>query len=264
MKKSFVVYIVSTILLNMFLAKSYCQSVDDSLMIARSEKWNIDYKKAIITLSQPGSSQTFTMNLTKLDSGKINQKRKDSSDFGFSSSGKGISWDQQKYMTVKKARLYRLQSGIDENSTQSTFAISSETKESKQTFFSKLTNNNSENNNEVLSDKRLLTGIITRNNSQDKWDFAVDNFDDPFSKQGLPLIYPFPLTGFLKNGKDSLFFQPSTFKADAVLTSGNNEHFAALKYKKKPMILWVRKDIDNSLQDAIGVLFGIIISASKL
>ncbi len=264
MKKSIAVYIISTILLNMFLAKSYSQSIDDSMMIARSEKWNIEYKKGIVTLSQPGSTQTFTMNLTKLDSGKIKQKRKDSSYIGFSSSGEGTNWDQQKYMTINKTKLYRLQSGNDENATQSLFAISSEIKETRQTLFGRMISKSNENNNEVLSDKRLLSGTITRNNTSDKWDFTVDNFDDPFSKQGLPFISPIPLTGFLKDGKDSLFFHPTTLNADVELSGNNGDPMAALKFRKKPMILWVRKDIDNPLQDAIGVLFGIIISAKKL
>jgi hypothetical protein len=79
--------------------------------------------------------------------------------------------------------------------------------------------------------------------------------------QQLPFIISPPPQGFLKSEKDSLFFQRASFKADVVLVDANGDHIAAVKFRKKPLIMWVRKDIDNSLQDAIGVLFGVMISA---
>jgi hypothetical protein len=67
----------------------------------------------------------------------------------------------------------------------------------------------------------------------------------------------------LKSEKDSLFLTRASFKADAVLVDAHGDHIAAVKFRKKPLIMWVRKDIDNSLQDAIGVLFAIIIGMKE-
>ena len=102
------------ILLNLFFpllpclpfTKAACQSMADYSMIANSEKWNVNYKQGTLTLTQPGSNQTFTMNLIKLDSGKIKQKKKDSAEIEFSGSD---GFDQSKFMTIKKSRVYKLQ-----------------------------------------------------------------------------------------------------------------------------------------------------------
>ncbi len=260
MKKKILIQATYILLFNLLFLNSYCQSAKDSVMIANSEKWNINYKKGIFTLSQPGNAQTFTMNLIKIDSGFAKHKKKDSADIEFSGS-EGL--DQSKYMTITKKRFYKLQSGNDENSTQAVFSADAESKEKRQTFLGKMISKNDEGKDEVLSNTTTISGIIWRNNNISKWQFALDNLNNAQANQGLPFILKIPVSGFIKDGKDSLFFQPSSFNADAVLVNTNGDHVAAVKFRKKPFIIWARKDIDNSLQDAIAALFAIMIGMKE-
>jgi hypothetical protein len=250
-------------MLNFLWANSYGQSKEDSIMIANSEKWNVVYKKGILTLSQPGSAQIYTMNLTKLDSGTIKHKKKDSSDIGFSASREGMDWDQSKYMTITKNRVYKLQSGNDENATQALFSVAAESKEKRQTLFGKMLSKSDEGKDEVLSFTKTISGIIRRNNNTSEWKFNLNNVTNSKNTEDLPFITSAPVSGTLKDEKDSLFLQPSSFNANAVLVNSEGDHLAAIKFRKKPFIMWVREDIDNSLQDAIGVLFAIIIGMKE-
>jgi hypothetical protein len=257
MKKKFWIRIVYSLLCNFFFAGSYCQSIEDSIMIAKSEAWNVNYKKGMLTLSQPGSTQTLTMNLIKLDSGRLKQKKRDSADIEFSGS-EGL--DQSKYITVRKSRLYKLQSGRDENSTEALFAVANESKEKKQTFLGKVLSKNDEGKDEVLSSADTIFGTIRRNNPATVWKFSLNNFSpNNTGNEDLPFIILPPPQGFLKSEKDSLFLDRASFKTDAVLVDAHGDHIGAVKFKKRPFKIWIRKDIDNSLQDAIGVLSGIMI-----
>lgn len=257
MKKRIRIFVACSILLNIFIEKNYSQSKEDSMMIANSEKWNIDYKKGTLTLSQQGSAQHFTMNLTKIDSGKTKQKRKDSADVEFSGSG---GFNQSKYVTIKKSRLYRLQNGTGENATEALFAVDNESKQKRQTILGKVLSKNDDNTNDLFSDETKISGAIWRNNNSSKWEFELDNISRNQGNDGLPFITLSPVTGFIKDEKDSLFFQPASFNADAVIINAIGDHLGAIKFRRKPFTIWVRKDIDNSLQDAIGVLFGIMIA----
>lgn len=257
MKKKFSIKLFYLLLPCIPLTKVACQSIEDSIMIANSEKWNVNYKQGTFTLSQPGSEQTFTMNLIKLDSGKLKQKRKDSTYIEFSGSE---GFDQSKYMTIKKSRLYKLQAGTDENSTEALFAVANKSNQKRQTFLSKVLSKNDEGKNEVLSDTTTISGSIKRNNAATAWTFSLDNLSsNNTGNRQLPFIILSPPQGYLKSEKDSLFLERASFKADAVLANAQGDHLGAVKFKKRPFIIWVRKDIDNSLQDAIGVLFGVMI-----
>jgi len=259
MKKKCAIKLLYPLLLFFPFAKVACQSIEDSVMIANSEKWNVNYKQGTFTLTQPGSNQTFTMNLIKLDSGKLRQKKRDSAEMEFSGSD---GFDHSKFMTIRKSRLYKLQAGTDENSTEALFAVANKSNQKRQTFLGKVLSKNDEGKNEVLSDSTTISGTIKRNNAATGWTFSLDNLSsNNMGNQQLPFIISPPPQGFLKSEKDSLFFQRASFKADVVLVDANGDHIAAVKFRKKPLIMWVRKDIDNSLQDAIGVLFGVMISA---
>jgi hypothetical protein len=258
MKKKISIKVFYLLLLCFPFTKVACQSIEDSVMIANSEKWNVNYKKGTFTLSQPGSDQTFTMNLIKLDSGKLRQKKRDSAEIEFSGSD---GFDHSKFMTIRKSRLYKLQAGTDENSTEALFAVANKSNQKRQTFLGKVLSKNDEGKNEVLSDSTTISGTIKRNNAATVWKFSLDNLSkNNMNNDGLPFIVPPPLHGFLKNEKDSLFFEPASFKADAVLVNADGDHVGAVKFRKKPFIIWVQKDIDNSLQDVIGVLFDVMIA----
>jgi hypothetical protein len=237
----------------MFTGKTFSQSFEDSVMIANCEKWNVVYKKGMLTFSQPGSAQAFTMNLSKLDSGKLKQKTKDSSFIEFSGSG-GL--DGSKYMTIKKNRVYNLRMGTDENSTAALFVVTNESNEKRQTFLGKVMSKNHEEENEVLSSESTINGTIKRNNLATAWKFSLKNFGNG----GLPFsIFSAP-EGFLTSEKDSLFLERASFKADAVLVNAEGHHVGAVKFRKKPFTIWVQKDMENSLQDAVAVLFGVMIA----
>ncbi len=259
MKKNILINLFSLVFFCFPITRGKCQAIEDSMMIAKSEKWNVVYKKGIFMLSQPGVNETFSMNLIKLDSGKVKQKVKDSADIEYSDEG-GL--DLRKYMTITKSRVYQLQTGTDENSTKALFAVTNESKLKRQTVLGKIIGKKDAGYDEPLSSVSTIFGTIKRNNDPTVWNFSITGLtkiDIPngaFPSSFLPLP-----EGSLTSEKDSLFFVRPTFKGDVVLVDAQGEHLAAVKYSKKPLIIWVRKDIDNSLQDAIGVLFGVMISA---
>ena len=257
MKKKFSIKLFYLLLLCFPFAKVACQSIEDSIMIANSEKWNVKYNQGTFKLSQPGSDQTFTMNLIKLDSGKLKQKKRDSAEIEFSGSD---GFDHSKFMTIKKNRVYKLQAGTDENSTEALFAVANKSNQKRQTFLGKVLSKNDEGKNEVLSDTTTIYGTIKRNNAATVWNFTITNLPkNNLPTDNFPFIIPSPPQGFLKSEKDSLFFERASFKADAVLVDAQGGHIGAVKFIKRPFTIWVRKNIDNSLQDAIGVLFGVMI-----
>jgi hypothetical protein len=138
------------------------------------------------------------MNLTKLDSGTIKHKKKDSSDVEFSGSE---GFDHFKYMTIKKSKLYTLQLGNDENATTALISVSSESNEKRQTFLGKMLSKNDEGKNEVVNYTRNVSGIIKRYNSASLWKFNLDNLTGIKNTDELPFLITSPVTGFLKNEK---------------------------------------------------------------
>ena len=237
----------------MFAERTFSQSFEDSVMIANCEKWNIVYKKGMLTLSQPGYAQAFTMNLSKLDSGKLKQKRKNSVYMEYSGSG-GLNGS--KYMTITRNRVYKLQMGTDTNATAALFVVTNESNEKRQTFLGKLMSKNGEEENEVLSSESTIYGTIKRKNVATGWKFSLKNLS---GNGGLPHSISAP-EGFLTSEKDSLYFEPASFKADAVLVNAEGHHVGAVKFRQKPLFIWVQKDMENSLQDAVAVLFGVMIA----
>lgn len=152
-----------------------------------------------------------------------------------------------------------MQLGNDENSTSSLFSVASSSKERRQTALGKMLSKSDEGTDEVLNYSGIVSGIIRRESMQSGWEFSLDNLTYSGSNQNLPFDFAPQLTGFLKNDNDSMFFKGSSFDANAVLVNGKGEYLAAIKFRNKPAIIWISKKIDNSLQDAIAVLFGVII-----
>lgn len=144
-------------------------------------------------------------------------------------------------------------------STFSLFSVASLSKERRQTLLGRMFSKSDEGTDEVLKYSAIVSGIIKRESMQSGWEFSLDNLTYSGSNQNLPFDLAPQLTGFLKNENDSMFFKGSSFDANAVLINGKGEYLAAIKFRKKPAIMWISKKIDNSLQDAIAVLFGVII-----
>ena len=259
MKKRLYVISLTTLFINVSLS-IFCQSREDSVMLANSEKWQFEFRKGMFTLSSKSTDTVITMTLSKLDSGTSKRKTRDSSFLEFSGSG---GFDQSKYVTIRKVKTYRLQRGNDVNATTAAFSTSSVSNEQRQTFLGKMISKSDENRDEVLNYKRTIAGIIKRTNNMATWEFKLEDMDNNLSNQGLPFIKVPTVSGFLKTGQDSMFFQPSIFGANVILTNADGEHLAASAFRKKPYTIWIRRDIDNSLQDAIAVLFAVIISMKR-
>ena len=258
MKQIIQIFVIYIFLQNIFAGKAFSQSFEDSVMIANCEKWNIAYKNGMLTLSNPGSAQVFTMNLSKLDSGKLKQKSKNSVYMEYSGSG-GLNGS--KYMTITRNRVYKLQMGTDTNATAALFVVTNESNEKRQTFLGKLMSKKDEEENEVLSSENTIYGTIKRNNLATTWKFSLKNLAaNSLGNSELPFgIFSAP-QGFLTSEKDSLFLERASFKADAVLVNAEGHHVGAVKFRKKPFTIWVQKDMENSLQDAVTVLFGVMIA----
>jgi hypothetical protein len=253
MKKKMQIFVAYIFLVAVFAGKAFSQSFEDSVMMANCEKWNIVYKKGMLTLSQPGYAQAFTMNLSKLDSGKLKQKKKNSVYMEYSGSG-GL--DGNKYMTITRNRVYKLRMGTDTNSTAALFVVTNESNEKRQTFLGKLMSKNEERENEVLSSESTVYGTIKRNNLATTCKFSLKNLS---GSAGFAYSISAP-EGFLTSEKDSLFFERASFKADAVLVNAEGQHVGAVKFRTKPFVIWLQKDMENSLQDAVAVLFGVMIA----
>ncbi|MEO6836834.1 MAG: hypothetical protein ABI185_00505 [Ginsengibacter sp.] len=249
MKKNYL-FSISFILINCFCYNNgFSQVNQDDTLLANSDKWKVQPTKGLFGLSKPVFGDYTTLDIIKLDSGRMKQKTKDSSSLSFEASGsEGSDWDQSKFLTIKKNRIYKLRLASKVDTTKAIFSIASESKQKKQTFLGKVLSKNDEGKNEELSYNRDIPGIIITDDNEVQWQFFINNFSGAYIS-----------SGYLKNGKDSLSMHISSFNADIVLVNANGEHLAALKFNQKPLYVWIRHDLKNSYRQAIAALFAVII-----
>ncbi|MEP6845742.1 MAG: hypothetical protein ABI861_07050, partial [Panacibacter sp.] len=90
----------------------------------------------------------------------------------------------------------------------------------------------------------------------------VDDFVGGSGQNQGPFSIPASIAGgYLKNEHDSLYMQTySSFDANIVLVNQKDEHLAALAFKQKKPVIWIRNDISESYQQAIAAFFAVIIS----
>lgn len=238
-----------------------CQGYEDSVMIANSMQLKIEPKKGLFGLSKPTFGNFTTLSVNKMDSGFHKKKTKDSSSFELELGGGEHDMDQMKYMTIQKTKWYKLLLASDSGTTSAVFAISSVSKEKKQTFLGKILSKNDEGKDEVLHYSRDVPGFISADGN-DTWQFLLANFSKGSGQSGYPFISGASISsGYLKSEVDSLRMQIySSFSADLVLINGKGDHVAALKFKQKPFYTWIRNDIDKNYRNAIAGLFAVIIS----
>lgn len=251
-----------SILFTLLYMSASGQFSQDSLLLAKSEKWEVKKNKGLFGLSKPEFGPYTTNDVVKLDSPVIKTKIKDSSYISWEGSSSGNDFDQSKYLTIKKSKFYKLSLGTSSVTTEAVFAIASVSTEKRQTLFGKLISKSDEGKDEVLNYNRNVPGIIIIENDSMHWRFLLENFTSGGQATALT---PYPVAsisgGYLKNENDSLAMQIySSFNADIVLIDPNGEHLAALAFKQKKPEICIRNDISESYQHAIAAFFAVIIS----
>ncbi len=234
---------------------------EDSVMVANSEQWKIEPKKGLFGLSKPSFGNFTTVSVNKIDSGFYKKKIKDSSSFDFELGRGENDMDHSKYMTIQKTKWYKLLLATNADTTNAVFSIASVSKEKRQTFLGKVLSKNDEGKDELLSYNRNVPGVVITGNKSLLWKFFIGNFTSSSRQTSHSFGSASISSGYLQNENDSLYIQIySSFSADLVLVNKNDEHIAALKFKQKPLIVWIRNDLDHSYKSAIAALFAVIIA----
>jgi hypothetical protein len=239
-----------------------CQSNEDSILLAHSEKWKVQQHKGLFGLSKPEFGAYRTLDATRFDSSVIKKKTKDSSSVDIESSREETDIDHSKFLTIEKTKFYRLRLATDADTVEAIFSISSVSKEKKQTFLGKILSKHDEGKDVVLSYNRDVSGVIKMRAANPPWEFFIDDFTSG-GRQTANNPYPSASIsgGYLRSDEDSLYMELySSFSADLVLVNKNGEHVAAIEFKQKPFNIWIRSDIENSGQKAIAVLFAVIMA----
>ena len=240
----------------------FCQSKEDSILLANSEKWKIQQHKGLFGLSKPAFGAFTTFAVTRFDSTTTKKKTKDSTYTGAEISREGTAIDQSKFLTVEKTKFYRLQLATNTDTAEAVFSISSVSKEKKQTFLGKMLSKNDEGKDLVLSYNRDVSGVIKPQRDSMSWEFFIGNFTSG-GRQTATSAYPLASIsgGYLRSDEDSLYLETySSFSADLILVNKKGEHVAAIEFKQKPFNAWIRSDIKNSGQKAIALLFAVIMA----
>ena len=266
MKKNYRLPGLYMVILCSFCLTGFCQVNEDSVMVANSEKWKVQQNKGLFGLSKPAFGNFTTLDVVKIDSPVIKKKTKDSSALGYEISGAGVDMDQSKFLTIKKTKSYKLRLATDTDTTEAVFAISSVSKEKRQTMLGKMLSRNDEGKDMLLSYDRNVAGIIVTGINSMQWEFFIGNFTSGSRQtEGRSFAAASISGGYLKNESDSLYMQIySSFQADLILVNTGGEHVAALKFKQKPLHTWIRNDTEDSYRKAIAALFAVIIGIKDL
>lgn len=262
MQRTFFPPLIVLAMLLSFSSIIFSQVNEDSILLVKSEEWNVRQKKGLFGLSKPAFGNYITNEVYKIDSPIIRKRWKDSASFDMQFSSSGSDIDNSKYVTIQKTKWYKLLLATDSSTTNAVFSIASISQEKKQTFLGKMLSKNDEGKNETLSFTRDVPGFIFEGDSSAAWKFFIGNFTNGSGQNAGPFAMAASISsGYLKRENDSLFMQiHSSFSADLVLVNKNGEHLAALKFKQKPITTWIRKELDSSYRDAIATLFAVIIA----
>ena len=266
MKKQSILLVFITITCCNFCIQASCQQQEDSILTARNEQWKVKQNRGMFGLGKPQFGPYTTLNVGKEDKPVMRKKTKDSSDFDADISGEGIGLNGSKFLTIAKTKSYTMQLSSQSDTAKVAFAISSISKEKKQTLLGKMFSKNEEEESEVLSYNRDVAGTITTSADEKQWTFFIDNYTSG-SRQTAANYYPHAaISGaYLKSGNDSLAVQTySSFGADMIITNSKGEHLAALKFKQKPTSVWIRNDIARTYQQSIAAFFAVIIGIRDL
>lgn len=258
MQKIFFFASLALLMILSFSEISFSQVNEDSVMLSNSEQWKVEQKKGLVGLSKPSFGIFTTLNVGKMDSGFFKKKIKDSASFDFELGRGENDMDHSKYMTIQKTKWYKLLLATNADTTNAVFSIASVSKEKRQTFLGKVLSKNDEGKDQLLSYNRNVPGVVITGNNSVLWKFLIGNFTSSSRQTSHSASIS---SGYLQNENDSLYIQIySSFSADLVLVNKNDEHLAALKFKQKPLIVWIRNDLDHSYKSAIAALFAVIVA----
>ncbi len=251
----------SIVIFCFFFLTGICQVNEDSILFARSEKWTVKQNKGLFGLSKPEFGNFTTIDVGKINSPVIKKKTKDGTALDYDISSAGVHIEQSKFLIIEKTKSYKLQLATNTDTTEAAFSISSISKEKRQTFMSKMLSKNNEGKDMTLSYDRDVQGIIIKTGIDSmQWEFFIENFTSASRATGGNYNSEVSISGgYLKNDRDSLCILYSSSPTDLILVNARGEHVAALKYKQKPLSIWIRNDIENSYQKAIAALFAVII-----
>src|SRR4051812_24576893 len=213
-----------------------CQQNEDSLLLANSEKWKVKQNKGLFGLAKPQFGPYTTIDVGKANEPTIKKKIKEGSEFDAEISGEGTDMDVSKYLTINKTKSYKILLAEQADTIKATFAISSVSKEKRQTFLGKMLSKNDEGKDAVLSYNRDVAGVITTGANEKSWTVIINNYSSGSritEENGYP--YTSISGAYLKSDIDSLAVQTySSFGADLILTNSKGEPLAALKYAQSP------------------------------
>ncbi len=261
MKNNFILTGLNLIVFIFCYQPCFCQVNQDSAMFAHCEKWNVKPNKGLFGLAKPDFGPYKTLEVKKLDSAKTKKKTKGESYSNVEFSRKGTDFDIGRKLTIEKTKYYTLSLGTALNTAEAIFSISSVSYEKRQTFLGKMLSKSDEGKNVILDYKRDVSGTIGKGNDSMRWEFYVFNFRSG-GRQTASQFSPsaFISDMYLKNEEDSLYMVRSSSFADIVLVNQKGEHFAAIAFKNNHPDVWIRNDIEQNYQQAIAVLFAVIIS----
>jgi hypothetical protein len=248
-----------------FYLPVFCQVNEDSVMIAKSEKWQVQQHKGLFGLSKPDFGSFTTTDVTRFDSTVTKKKTKDSSYAGWEISNEETDIDFSKFMTIEKTKFHRLQLATNADTIETVFSISSVSKEKRRTLLARMLSTH-DKGKDVFSYNRDVTGIIKTGIDSMHWKFFIGNFTSGSRiTEGHSSAAASISEGYLKNETDSLYMQIySSFSADIILVNTKGEHVAALEFKQKPLHIWIRNDIGNAYRKAIAALFAVVIAIKDL
>src|SRR4051794_13645421 len=168
---------ISFIILLCFLCQHiFCQQNEDSILLARSEQWKVKQNKGMFGLAKPQFGPYTTTDIAKAGAQTTKKKTKEGSDISADISGEGVDFDQSKFLSILKTKNYKIQLATLTDTTNAVFAISSVSKEKRQTLFGKMISKNDEGKDEVLSYTRDVAGVITTSADEKPWIFCIDNY----------------------------------------------------------------------------------------
>lgn len=249
-----------------FCVTGFCQVNEDSVMMANSERWDVKQHKGLFGLCKPEFGNFTTLDVVKVDSAVIRKRHKDSSNLGFHLSGGDFGIDNDKFVTNEKTKFYKLRIISGNDISEAVFSIYSVSKEKKQTFLGKMLSKKSEEEKDiVLHYNRDVEGIILPDTTSKKWEFVINDFTSG-SRIIAGSASPASMSGgYIKNENDSLYLNAySSITSDLILINTRGEYIAALKFKRKPLYIWIRNDIESSYRKAIASLFAVIIGIKDL
>lgn len=267
----------------------------DSLLQSNSDKWELKQGRKLFGDIKKMEFGPFNLlSVEKLDSPVIRKKIKGGRETQLllgseaqEENGKGAFLDFTKEVTIEKTKYYRVLCTANMDTVEAMLSVLSGRTEQRRTLLGTMLNGSSDNGQEVVASAVHKQGYIITDGDAMLWNFAYrsasgNGHTDSSGKVSKPL-----LTGYLKNETDSFYIKPvETFSVleykvfkkvhrdtlyhtlGMALINKGGEQVAAQLYPgnpplfpgdKKPFI-WMRKDLNASIRQAIAAYYTVLIA----